>query len=183
MIERIVQTSTAQISKAVSDFTVGLAKLVEKDRIEDAICAGSGTLATIGGVYGVLTAAHVIDGLPKAGEVGIVLHREMTFQKQVMKMENTERITVRGELFGQDGPDLGFLRIPQENLGWLKATSTFFNLTQRREEHRAGLAPASIHVDAVIGMIDEFTKDVPTGRPKRRKGIFRTFLQWRNHRN
>ena len=108
MAEKIVRLSTAQISKEVADFTIGLVKLVARAQVEDAVCAGSGTLATIGNVHGILTAAHVIDELPEAGEVGIVLYREKTFQKQVIKMENTERIVIRADEYGPVGPDLGF---------------------------------------------------------------------------
>jgi hypothetical protein len=172
MAEKIVKLSTSEISRAVADFTVGLVRLVEKDHVEDAACAGSGTLVTIGSVHGILTAAHVIEELPAIGEVGIVLYREMTFQKQVLRLENVEKIVIRGNGFGPDGPDLGFLRIPHENVGWLKATSSFFNLNKRRDEHRASYAPSANYVDAVIGMIDELTIEVPVDKPKRRAKAF-----------
>ena len=44
MAEKIVRLSTAQISKEVADFTIGLVKLVARAQVEDAVCAGSGTL-------------------------------------------------------------------------------------------------------------------------------------------
>jgi hypothetical protein len=172
MTQKIVQLSTVQISKEVADFTVGLVKLIERDKVEDASCAGSGTLAVFGKVHGILTAAHVIDELPKTGEVGIVLYREKTFQKQVIKMEDTERVTVREAIFGPEGPDMGFLRIPEENIGWLKATSSFYNLKKRRLNELAGQTPAENYVDAVIGMIDELTVNVPVDKPKRRAKAF-----------
>lgn len=172
MPERTVQLSTAQTSAAVANFTIGLVKLVKKGNVEDAICAGSGTLSNVGDLYGFLTAAHVLEALPVHGDVGIVLYRERTFQKQVIKMENTERLVIRAAEFGPDGPDLGFLRIPNENLGWLKATSSFYNLSKRRDEFLAGETPASNHVDAVIGLIEELTQEARVPNPERRAKVF-----------
>jgi hypothetical protein len=172
MTERKVNIPTAQISQDISNFTIGLAKLSVHDRVEDALCAGSGTLASIGHVDGLLTAAHVLNELPKEGDVGIILYRDRSLQKQVIKMENTDQVVIRGEIFGADGPDLGFLRIPHENVGWLKATNSFYNLTKRRDQVLAKETPASYFADAVIGMIDEFTKEIPVSEPKKRAKMF-----------
>ena len=61
--------STEQISKGIAHFTIGFARLTASKTAEDAESAGSGTLVTIGSLHGVLTAAHVLDALPKKGAV------------------------------------------------------------------------------------------------------------------
>jgi hypothetical protein len=151
---------------------IGLAKLIVRDRIEDALCAGSGTLVRVGQLYGLLTAAHVLAELPKSGEVGIIFYRSGAIQKQTIKMEYTDQLTISGSTFGPDGPDLGFLRLPQETVGWLKATNVFFNISKRRPQVLAKQAPAPDCVDAVVGMVDQLTKEIPVSEPKTRAMVF-----------
>jgi hypothetical protein len=67
-----VKIPTEKIADEIANYMIGFAKLTVHNRVEDAVCAGSGTLAVVGRVYGVLTAAHVLDVLPEKGEVGLV---------------------------------------------------------------------------------------------------------------
>ena len=173
MSERTIQIPTRQISKEISDFTIGLAKLTIHDRSEEALCAGTATLVNVGQVDGLLTAAHVLDVLPKKGEVGIILYRDGALQKHVIEIENTEEpIIIRGAEFGPSGPDLGFMRLPQKNVGWLRAIGSFYNLAKRRDYVLNNEIPAPNSVDAAIGMIDEFTKEIPVAEPLRRAKAF-----------
>jgi hypothetical protein len=172
MAERIVRIPTAQISQEISDFMIGLVNLTVQDRREDASCVGSATLVTMGRLNGLLTAAHVLDVLPKSGDVGIVLYKGETLQKQVIKMENADRLMICRDKFGSNGPDLGYLQLPEDNVGWLKAINTFYNLSKRRDQVLARQAPAPNCVDAVVGMVDQFTKDVPVNEPLLRAKAF-----------
>src|SRR5436190_14729573 len=115
MLQRKFLLSTEQISKDVSYFTIGFATLSVKGNVEDAVCAGSGTLVTVGSLHGILTAAHVLDNLPAKGQVGLVTHADdpSRFQKQSITMEHTDSVLMRGATFDRKGPDLGFLRLPQ----------------------------------------------------------------------
>ncbi|MCW5692027.1 MAG: hypothetical protein KIT48_06655 [Pseudolabrys sp.] len=173
---RLVRIPTAKIGEEISDLMIGLARLTVHGRIEDALCAGSGTLVTIGRLDGLLTAAHVLEKLPTSGEVGIVLYRNGLVQKQTIRMEYTDQVSVAGDSFGPNGPDIGFLRLPQENVGWLKATNTFYNVSKRRDDVLASQAPAPNHVDAVVGMVDELTKEIPAPRPKMRAMAFSAII-------
>jgi hypothetical protein len=172
MAQRIVQIPTKEIGEAVSQFTIGLATLSVHDRIEDASCAGSGTLMTIGRLNGLLTAAHVLDALPATGDIGIVRYQAGMLQKQVIKMENTDQVSIFGKEFGLSGPDLAFLRLPRENVGSLAATNIFYNVSKRRDRVLAKQAPARNYVDAIIGMVDQLTTDVAVPDPLRRAKVF-----------
>jgi hypothetical protein len=112
--------------------------------------------------------------LPQKGAVGIVIFvdRPSDFQKQIVMMENTEEVVMRGKDFGQIGPDLGFLRLPEESLGWLKAKNSFYNLPKHRADVLARKEPTASHVDSMTGIIHAFTKDAPTGRPSERRKEF-----------
>lgn len=174
MAPTVVSIPTEQISQEIANFTIGFAKLIVRDNIEDAIGAGSGTLAVLGQVHGVLTAAHVLDSLPNTGPVGLVryLNENGRYQKQTIDMAGATKLVIRAEEFGMNGPDLGFLRLPADSVGWLKAINSFYELRRYRDEYIAGKLPDGSPLMALVGMIDERTKDLPPERRgQRRKGF------------
>jgi hypothetical protein len=140
MLQRKFLLSTEQISKDISYFTIGFATLSVQGNVEDAVCAASGTLVTVGSLHGILTAAHVLGNLPTKGQVGLVTHADdpTRFQKQVIMMEHTDSVVMRGKAFDQKGPDLGFLRLPQQSIGWIAAKNSFYNLRKHRDDVLAG---------------------------------------------
>ena len=178
MKQRTVQLSTAEISKQIAWYTIGFAILSVHDRVEDVDVGGTGSLVMIGSVKGVLTAAHVLKNLPDTGEVGIVLYHDLfsQFQKQKISMEHAEKVTLSGEEFGPEGPDLGFLRLPPKNVSSLNSTNSFYNLGMLRDDVLASKEPTPSHVDAIVGIIAERTKEVPSDKPlerlKRLEAIF-----------
>jgi hypothetical protein len=54
----------------IGQFSIGFVKIVGDE--DDAVIAGAGTLITAGGRSAILTADHVLAGLPKQGTVGLV---------------------------------------------------------------------------------------------------------------
>lgn len=170
MTERLVELDASVTSSQVAWYTIGFGIVSEHDNVEDVVSAGSGSLVTTGSVSGILTAAHVLTNLPDKGEVAIVLYHDLSsqFQRQKIEMEHAVKIIFRGEKFGPDGPDLGFLRLPPKNVSSLKATNVFANLGMIRKSILARQQPAPSYVDAIIGVIAERTKDLPPKRPKER---------------
>jgi hypothetical protein len=174
MAERVVVIPTADISKEISNFTIGLARLEVRretvtgqdghkvnNLVQDAFLSGTGTLVSVGKVHGLLTAAHVLKALPVESEVGIILFKDGALQRQAIKMAHAEPLTISGAEFGRDGPDLGFLRLPPANVGWLNALSSFYNLPKHREEALSDKKPTLDYIESVIGMIEELTKVIP----------------------
>jgi hypothetical protein len=174
MLQKKVFLSTAQISQEVSYFTMGFARLTVKNGVENAECAGSGTFVTIGSVHGILTAAHVVDHLPKEGPVGIITHVEdpTRFAKQRIAMEHCQSEVIRAAAFDEKGPDLAFLRLPQQSVGWIAAKSSFYNLKKYRSDVLANKDPSPSEVHALTGIIHELTEDVPGSDPRARRKSF-----------
>jgi hypothetical protein len=56
----VPQELREEIAKYISDFVVGFVKFRDTDLDQDADLRGSGTLVQIDGVYGILTACHVL---------------------------------------------------------------------------------------------------------------------------
>jgi hypothetical protein len=157
------------ISKETAHFTIGFAGLTASD----ATAAGSGSVVTVGSLHGILTAAHVIEALPRKGPVGIVTYQEKParYEKPTITMEDTEHVVVRGTVASK-GPDIGFLRIPPRDIGWIAAKNSFYNLSKRRDDVLARKAASRSHTDALTGLIHEMTKDAPTDKPGERRKSF-----------
>jgi hypothetical protein len=115
----------------------------------------------------------VLAHLPDSGAVGIVEYRgeTMHYRKRQIEMADTVKVVLRGDAFGPDGPDIGFLRLAAETVGWFEAIGSFYNLLKHRSD-ASEPAPSPNSADAVVGMIDERTKDLPAERAgERRKGF------------
>ncbi|MCG2668992.1 hypothetical protein ACFPFP_18735 [Bradyrhizobium sp. GCM10023182] len=171
---REIKLATAQFGAAIASFMVGFVKLSVSNGVERADCAGSGTLVSVGGVRGILTAAHVLENLPDRGQVGIVdfLGETIHYRKRLIDMAGAKKIKIGGENEAADGRDLGFLRLPQEALGWFGGLNSFYDLKTHRDDLSEVHPPAPHHVHAVVGLINERTKDLPADRPGERRAGF-----------
>jgi hypothetical protein len=173
-MSREISISTAPFAAGIASFTVGFVKLHVHGLVEDAVGAGSGTLVSIGNVRGILTAAHVLEHLPSKGAVGIVefLGETVHHRKRVIEMADTKKVIIGGEACAPHGPDLGFLRLPHESIGWLTGTNSFYDLKKRRNDAQERKPPAPHFMHAVAGLVQERTKDLPAQRPGERRKRF-----------
>jgi hypothetical protein len=168
-----LEFNCSDAAREIANFSVGLAKLIVRANAEDAIPAGSGTLVTIGSVAGILTAAHVVENLPDAGDVALMRFpgKPTLLQKQTIDMALAEKLVIASGNDGPTGPDLGFVRLPMVNVQNLRATNSFLNIGER---HGVELPShkGSACVDAVVGVVSEWTSDLPPPRPgTRMKGF------------
>jgi hypothetical protein len=171
--------SAEALSNHANHFTIGFTRLRQTDKGEDAVSAGSGTLVTIDSLHGILTAAHVLEALPKHEDVGISLTAESPahYQKLVIKMDHSEPpVVIKAEDFGPLGPDLAFLRITTEALGWLKAKNSFYSISKRRDDVLSSKPPTSSYVDCITGTIHELTNEEPSQRRGVRRVNFNTIF-------
>lgn len=125
-----------EVSTDILNFLIGFVRVRSTPTGQDAELAGSGTLIQIDNTYGILTAHHVMEHLPRTGEIGLIL--ATSFEAKV------NRPTIKGEVIrwvkiarghvDSEGPDLGLLLLPPAEVGWLKAIKSFYNLSLRREK-------------------------------------------------
>jgi hypothetical protein len=156
----------------LGDYVVGFLKFGNDQLGRNVESAGLGTLVRIELVFGVPTAAHAIKALPRKGNVGLVLfNREGKLQKQTIDMAQTESVYFYVPENGADGPDLGFVRLPETNVSNLKATHVFLKLENRPIDE---LPPPFL--DWVVGVVGEWTAELvplqpldPAKSPLRRK--------------
>ncbi len=150
-------------ASVVSYYTVGLVKLEESTMPQDARLSGSGTLVEIDRTYAILTADHVIENLPHAGELGLILPTIPPAQlyRLTIPMKFIEKICVARGANESDGPDLAILILPQSHLGIIKAVKSFYNLPKRRNRLLENLPPINDGFWVLSGMSDEVTIDAP----------------------
>lgn len=115
------------ISSQLYHYQVGFVRISKNKSSEDAVPAGSGTLVEIDGIYGILTAQHVIDGLPKDGDMGLIISSDV--HQCIVKSEFLEKIKIAKGEVDSEGPDLGIIVLPHPVVGQIKAIKSFYNLS------------------------------------------------------
>jgi len=92
--------------------------------------AGTGTLAVVGDSYGILTAAHVWEGVLKSAvKLGITLTDNIN-HKCLLDVSTVVPTIMRDSAseWNERGPDIAFLRIPSEFVGGITAFQVFEDL-------------------------------------------------------
>jgi hypothetical protein len=166
---KIVVIDMSDFGKFVSDSTVGFLRLLGSEGVDGAVCAGSGVLISVGSIFGILTAAHVICALPKKGKVGILTFPRLSrkLQNFHFEMDGTFSVVLSGKEWSQEGPDIGFLRLPIDVAGTLKSSNNFKNLDIATQSFSTEEEPTTQFVDAVCGVIDEKTQTVESASPQK----------------
>lgn len=124
---------------------------------------GSGTLVSILNIFGILTAAHVVDilikekSLARPYSLGLIIKdypHNYSIPSKYLELINIERGQIEA-----NGPDLGFIMLPNSEVGTIKATKNFHNLDKNRE--RILTTPPKFNAGpwAICGIPDEKTID------------------------
>lgn len=156
---------------SVCDYSVGFLKFRNDEKKEVAEPAGTGTFVKLGGVYGVLTAGHVLKELDPQSTVGLVRFPsvEPPIQNRRLNLQHTERIV---DWNGKDcdAPDVAFLKIPEIDGRALEASGAlFYNLALCREFRPSKPSHRMSVCHAVVGVVGEWTEEIPAQFMKGRK--------------
>jgi hypothetical protein len=150
-------------------FTVGF---VRRDPPAPAVL-GSGVLLTVGQISGILTCAHVAEMYRNRSEIGLLrFSRDNILQMLTLQLGDTHTVYVAENLGDPYAFDLAFTRLPAGLVATLNATSVFLNWELNMRKLTAGEPKYDRHVDAVFGLVDEFS-----GEPKRHGGLITTPMQ------
>ena len=161
--KEVTVTLDDSFTGSVCDYSVGFLKFRKGEKQEAAEPAGTGTFVKLGGIYGILTAGHVLNELDPQSTVGLVRFPsvEPPIQNRRLNLQHTERI-VDWNGKACDAPDIAFLKIPEIDGRALEAAgAVFYNLALSREfkpsqpDHRMSIC------HAVVGVVGEWTEKVP----------------------
>ena len=151
--------------------------LIFRNDEREPVAAGTGTFCRLGTVYGILTAGHVIENLPRSGQIGLVRFPSIQPYIQNLKIdiEHTDRVVIWNGVEGS-APDIAFLRItPPCVSSILSFGGVFYDLGKKRDfSPSQGRTAATCY--AVVGVVAEWLSDLPGKRPNTRlkdvHGIF-----------
>jgi hypothetical protein len=116
-----------EIAQSLQRSTVALIKIFVGDNGQNnATHIGSGTLISIGEIYGILTAQHVINELSNGCHLGLTIGREGQEVNFSIPKTYLNIIDVGIPKEEEYGPDLSFVFIPPVHVSTIKATKYFF---------------------------------------------------------
>jgi hypothetical protein len=164
---RTVELDLRSFAEEIAPYTVGFLKRNSVDQPQSLDCVGSGVLVSVGQVYGILTAGHVLANLPSFGQISLITFPQTKnkLQNFSLEMSFTERLVLGGPVWGESGPDIGFLRLANDVIGILKSSNSFRNL-RNAAQIDPPLGPKSKQfIDAVLGVVDERTHTAEGEKP------------------
>ncbi len=119
-----------KIVKSVSMHSVAIFALSVTGREETLNLAGSGTLVCYQDAHYILTALHVWEeGFRRGSKLGISL-RTGVYHRFIMDCDTIIPFGLpKPSMWGEAGPDIVLLRIPDVHIGTIKADQVFYNLS------------------------------------------------------
>jgi hypothetical protein len=122
-----------RIVRDIGNFTVALFAVYESGEAERLQFAGTGTLVSVADLKYILTARHVWEKhLRSAPRIGITL-RENTDHYFLMETASIIQFgPEKPDQWGEWGPDLSFLRVPQEYVREINVYRAFYPLLKER---------------------------------------------------
>jgi len=157
----------------LANYTVGFVKPEMRQPYNDAFLAGSGTLVQIGEQHGILTAHHVITGLPKIGKLGLVLSWDL--HQFTLDATNVAMLPLARGPDDSRGPDLGFVALAAPDVETIAAKKSFLNIESARKKVVETKPDIQDGVWAIVGFLDEETKKEPPQRGYTDVRAFRCF--------
>ena len=143
-------------TKQIVNFGIGIIKVAENERGEDAILIGSGTLVDLNGSQYILTAQHVIDALPTEGNIGFLIYEKL--HKYVLNAQSLSTIKIDRGNNPESGPDLGLIKLPQPSVGTIKAYKSFYNVGNKRDRMLENPPENDLGAWCICGIPDIETK-------------------------
>lgn len=159
-ISKVPDTVHDQVADDVLRFSVGLTKISRTETGEKVVLIGSGTLISIGSMYGILTAHHVAEVLSNLDTLGVMCEvsgpsRRHAFDSKYLIIHKIARGSVDSE-----GPDLAVIQLPVQGIGYIRSSKSFYDLVKASERSRSHLIPFEFGFWFSFGVIGETRKDL-----------------------
>lgn len=168
------------VQAMVRKYAIGFVSVSEISGIEDADCAGSGTLVSIGNYHGILSAAHVLEQKLPNERFGLVRFPSFgsNLQKMTVDMRLCRQFIIKGNEFSNKGPDIGFLILPNNIVGWLNTTNRFYKIAHKEKNKiKQEKSDPRPYFDLVVGVIGELTQGPYDEDSRTQKKIFNALAE------
>jgi hypothetical protein len=135
-------------------------------RKKEPVSQGSGTLIRFGHVKGILTCAHVLEGNLQDEEIGILLFPARSDALQMMRVRRSDLMGhtyFRGESWREDGPDLAFVRLPDDVMANIEGRASVVDGERQRAQILVGEPDRKAIASVVFGVVHELTGSTVPG--------------------
>jgi hypothetical protein len=128
---------------------------------------GTATFVSIGKINGLLTCEHVIDAIANETRIDLALFPVRQAERLISLnvREHCDFVKLGPSENQEDGPDLGFLRLPIPFFSSISALVSVKSMERGRVDAVAAAEPSEKSVTLVTGMIAEWTPDQQTTMP------------------
>lgn len=126
----------------------------------DPTSLGSGTLIRFGRAKGILTCAHVLEANLARHESGILLFPARENAVQMMRVKRAElmdHVYFRGGPWNDIGPDLAFIRLPENVMSSIEGMASSVDGDQQIAQILAAPPEQSVIANVVFGVVAEHT--------------------------
>jgi hypothetical protein len=144
----------------IEHFSVGLMRVGNPPRPDVAELGGSGTLVRAGNVFGILTAAHVVDEFAKSGGdvIGLSFY-ERPFNRTTFRVARVQKFGKAP--YTENGPDLAFYVLSPRDVGALKEQRAFYRIDGDRRAASTNPKAASSGGWMAAGAVGEWSEAEP----------------------
>jgi hypothetical protein len=153
----IPRSLVSEIGQLVTAFSIGFARASRTSGQLDADLRGSGTLIQVGSTRAILTAHHVLDALPRSGELGLIMSPHVG--SHTMEVEVLQYLKIARGTEEEQGPDLGAVILPAVLPSNLTAKKSFVNLDKHWERMASGPPDLKEGLWCLCGLQDALTRD------------------------
>lgn len=154
------------LSATITNFSTPLVNILENS--ENQIITklqGSGTFIRVGDLFGILTAFHVAEELKKGFAIGLNIYSDENGQSYNILRENIVIFDIANHVENKYGPDISFLRLPNESIGILKANKSFYDLSLHHINYQTFIENINNHKHyASWGVLGELNSNEPPER-------------------
>jgi len=119
---------------------------------------GSGVLAIIDDMKGILTCAHVATEYANRTEIGLVGFMRDQIQRLRIPLAETQTFYLGEPPWRESGFDLAFTRLPPDVVATIQARWSFLNLLQNSAKFHTGEPKHNKHADAILGLVHDWSE-------------------------
>lgn len=153
--EKLIKSATEHLWQ----FTVGFVGVETRNKVQTAKLLGSGVLVKADEAHAFLTAAHVLDVLPRSGRLGLVL--STTPEQTSIDVSGVSYLKIARGDRAEDGPDLAAIVLSSSVATAIGSKKTFYNLTSRHQQLLTSPPQDREGIWIASGFVEELTQIDP----------------------
>ena len=161
------------VIRHLANFSMGFVRDYETPDGTDAALLGSGTLIQVGSTRAILTARHVLEVLPRSGQLGLILSTIAEFT--TVEVDELHYLEIGRGPDERDGPDIGAVILSQDIGSALAARKSFIYLERQRERILNEPPALDYGLWFVHGYLDERTREFKDMEGFHRVKVFQCF--------